>query len=97
MAAGSGTETSSGKKAKSKPCTEEPSGTKAKKPSGAVLATLEDHLGVKLKKIRIHTGGNNDYEMHMGDGLTVDAQLRHWVKAAMTETLSFDTRSAHTA
>ncbi len=42
----------------------------------------------------IYSCGNNEYEMHVGDSLTFDAQLRHGVKSTLTETVTFDTISA---
>ena len=47
-----------GKKAKVKPLDEEASGTKAAKLPKDVAKGLEEALGAKLGKVRVHTGGN---------------------------------------
>lgn len=47
-----------GKKAKVKKLDKEPAGTKAKKLPKDVQAGLEEALGAKLDKVRVHTGGN---------------------------------------
>jgi len=47
-----------GKKAKLKRYQTEPADTKAKKLPKDVLKGLEDHFGIKLAKVRVHTGGN---------------------------------------
>ena len=47
-----------GKKAKTKKLKTEPADTKAKKLPKDVLKGLEDHFGIKLAKVRVHTGGN---------------------------------------
>ena len=47
-----------GKKAKLKRYQTEPADTNAKKLPKDVLKGLEDHFGIKLTKVRVHTGGN---------------------------------------
>ncbi|MCB1342326.1 MAG: DUF4157 domain-containing protein [Pseudooceanicola sp.] len=47
-----------GKKARFKKLETEPTGTREKKLPKDVKAGLEEHFGVKLGKVRVHTGGN---------------------------------------
>ncbi|MFC4669774.1 DUF4157 domain-containing protein [Seohaeicola nanhaiensis] len=47
-----------GKKARMKKLETEPSGTREKKLPKEVKEGLEEHFGVKLNKVRVHTGGN---------------------------------------
>ncbi len=47
----------SGRRAKPKACSDLPDGTKARKLPKDVRAGLEDHFGVKLAKVRVHSGG----------------------------------------
>lgn len=55
--------------------------------SGFIFLTIRDGAC-------IYSCGNNEYEMHVGDSLTFDAQLRHGVKSTLTDTVTFDTVSA---
>lgn len=47
-----------GKKARMKKLETEPTGTREKKLPKEVKDGLEEHFGVKLSKVRVHTGGN---------------------------------------
>ncbi|GHF43620.1 eCIS core domain-containing protein [Seohaeicola zhoushanensis] len=47
-----------GKKARMKKLETEPAGTREKKLPKEVKDGLEEHFGVKLSKVRVHTGGN---------------------------------------
>jgi hypothetical protein len=47
-----------GKKAKVKKLITEPEGTKGKPLPGPLKKALEESLGAKLDKVRVHTGGN---------------------------------------
>ncbi|MCF6234627.1 MAG: DUF4157 domain-containing protein [Rhodobacteraceae bacterium] len=46
------------KKAKVKKLKTEPADTTVKKLNKEVMKGLEDHFGIKLAKVRVHTGGN---------------------------------------
>ena len=47
-----------GKKTRMKRLETEPTGTKERKLPKEVLQGLEEHFGIKLNKVRVHTGGN---------------------------------------
>lgn len=51
-------QTLQGKRAKMKKLKTEPQGTKEKKLPKDVREALEEEFGVKLSKVRVHTGGN---------------------------------------
>lgn len=47
-----------GRKSKLKKLETKPSGTKEKKLPKPLLSELEDQFGIKLNRVRVHTGGN---------------------------------------